>query len=258
MKEINVIFKNKGQKIIGVLHIPKKQNPPAIVMCHGFTGNKGDIHNKLYKAAKKFCENGFVVLRFDFRGSGESEGEFVNVTISSEVSDLKIAIGFMQKQGYKRIGVVGSSLGGTISLIGFNERIKAMVLWNPVTNLRQTFIDSDLIPKENAQRLEKNGFIIFKDNRTGKEFKIGKKFWKEIETLDVVKYLKRLKCPVLILHGNKDTVVPLKQSENAMKIIGSEIKELRIINGAEHGFHKASHEKQVIDLTLNWFNKWLK
>jgi hypothetical protein len=258
MKEIKVKFKNEGQKIVGVLHIPNKQNPPVIIMCHGFTGVKGDVHYKFYKAAKKFCKNGFAVLRFDFRGSGESEGEFVNVNVSSEVSDLKAAIGFMQKQGYKRIGVIGLSLGGAIAIIGYDRRIKAMVLWNPVTNLRETFVDSGFIQKENVQKLEKSGFVIFRDERTGKEFKIGKKFWKEIETLDISKYLKMIRCPVLILHGNKDTIVPLSQSENAMKIIGSKIKELRIIDGAEHGFHELPYEKQVIDLTLNWFNKWLK
>jgi esterase/lipase len=258
MEKSNVIFRNKGQKIVGVLHIPNKQNPPAIIMCHGFTGTKGNIRDKFYKAAEKFCENGFAVLRFDFRGSGESEGEFVNVTISSEVSDLKAAIKFMKKQGYERIGVVGSSLGGAVSVIGYDRSVKAIVLWNPVTNLRQTFVDSGFIPKENVERLEKNGFIIFRDDYTGKEFKIGKEFWTEFETLDLGKYLKRIKCPVLILHGDKDTVVPLNQSENAIKIIGSKIKELRIINGAEHGFHDSISEKQVIDLTLNWFVKWLK
>ena len=254
MKEIRVEFKNEGQKIVGILHIPNKQNSSAIIMCHGFTGTKGDVHSKFYKAAKKFCKNGFAVLRFDFRGSGESEGEFVNVTVSSEVSDLKAAIKFMKKQCYERIGVVGSSLGGAVSIIGYNKNIKTIVLWNPVTNLRQTFIDSGLIP--NVQKLEKDGFLIFRDS--GKEFKIGKKFWRELETLDMSKYLKRVKCPVLILHGSKDTVVPLNQSENAMKVIGSKIKELRVIEGAEHGFHEPLYERQVIDLTLDWFNKWLK
>jgi esterase/lipase len=258
MKKSKVIFANEGQKIVGILHVPNKQNPPAIIMCHGFTGTKGDIHDKLYKAAEKLCKNGFAVLRFDFRGSGESEGEFVNVTISSEVSDLKAAIKFMKNQGYERIGVVGSSLGGAIAIIGYDKNVKTMVLWNPVTNLRQTFVNSGFIPKENVERLEKNGFVIFKDDYKGKEFKIGKKFWKEFETLDLGKYLKKVKCPVLFLHGNKDTITPLSQSENAMKIIGSKIKELKIINGAEHGFHNPSHEKQVIHFTLNWFIKWLK
>lgn len=258
MKKINVVFKNEGQKIVGILHSPDKQNPPIIIMCHGFTGTKGNIHDKFYKSAKKLCESGFAVLRFDFRGSGESEGEFVNVTVSSEANDLKAAIEFMQKQGYEKIGVVGSSLGGAISVIGYDERVKAMVLWNPVTNLSQTFIDSNFIPKENVQRLEKDGFIIFRDNYTGKEFKIGKKFWREIETVDVKNYLKKVECPILILHGNKDTVVPLKQSEDAMKIIKSNVKELEVISGAEHGFYEPLYEKEVINFTLGWFNKWLK
>lgn len=254
MKEIKIEFKNEGQKIVGVLNIPNKQNPPAIIMCHGFTGSKGNVHDKFYKAAKRFCENGFAVLRFDFRGSGESEGEFVNVTVSSEVSDLKAAISFMEKQGYGKIGVVGSSLGGAISIVAYNKKIKSMVLWNPVTNLRETFVN--LIP--NVQKLEKNEFIIFKNEYKGKEFKIGKKFWRELKTFDVSKYLKKVKCPTLILHGDKDTIVPLKHSEKAIKIVKSKIKKLQIIKGAEHGFYEPLYETQVINFTLKWFNEWLK
>ncbi len=86
------MFKNKGQKIVGFLHKPNKENSMAIIMCPGFTGVKGEIYCKFYKVAKELCKNGFAVSRFDFRGSGESEGKFENVSIKSQVSDLKAAI----------------------------------------------------------------------------------------------------------------------------------------------------------------------
>ncbi len=66
-----------------------------------------------------------------------------------------------------------------------------------------------------------------------------------------------MKCPILILHGDKDNIVPLKQSKNAIKIIKSDVKELKIIKGAGHGLEKLKHEKQVINLTLNWFRRFL-
>ncbi len=75
--------------------------------------------------------------------------------------------------------MLGSSLGGSICIMSYNKKINAMVLWDSVINLKQTF--AKLIMQKNVQKIEENGFIIFKDIRSNKIFKIGKKFGKRLK-----------------------------------------------------------------------------
>ena len=85
-----VEFLNREQNIRGVLYLHKKA--PLIVLCHGFTSDK-DV--KLLVFLSKFLyNNGYSVFRFDFRGSGESGGEFTG--IDAEISDLKQVMKFVK------------------------------------------------------------------------------------------------------------------------------------------------------------------
>ena len=72
------------------------------------------------KIAQSLIENNFSVLRFDFSGCGESEGG--KITVENEVDDLKSAINFIQEKGFSRIGLIGESLGGLVSLLAYNSK----------------------------------------------------------------------------------------------------------------------------------------
>ncbi|MFA0780897.1 MAG: hypothetical protein RJAPGHWK_002418, partial [Candidatus Fervidibacter sp.] len=81
MPEQFVQFEVQGQRVYGMLHLPDGTSDtgkkvPAVAMCHGFTGNRIEAHRLFVKAARHFVQHGIAVLRFDFRGSGESEGDF--------------------------------------------------------------------------------------------------------------------------------------------------------------------------------------
>lgn len=183
MKEEKVKFKNQGQKISGIFNIPDNKNPPLIIMCHGFTGNMHE-HGLFVSAAKKFCENGFAVLRFDFRGSNESEGRFRDMTISGEVSDFKRAIEFSFKQNIDKdkIGVTGLSLGAVVSVLGWTDRVKALVLLSPASNSKKVFTKA--FEGKIIKEIEEKGFFDLQRPsrhgwRTETSFKVGKEFGKK-------------------------------------------------------------------------------
>ncbi|MCW1309558.1 MAG: alpha/beta hydrolase, partial [Candidatus Nanoarchaeia archaeon] len=90
-----------------------------------------------------------------------------------------------------------------------------------------------------------------------KIFKIREKFWEEIQTLDALSAAEKIKCPTLILHGDRDTTVDIKNSRELFRKING-IKSLRIIKGAEHGFHDQESSKEAVELSLRWFIKYLK
>ena len=78
MTERPIVFYNKGQQLNGILHSPVACAAlcPAVVFFHGFTGTKVEPHRIFVKTARELAAIGFYALRFDFRGSGDSEGIF--------------------------------------------------------------------------------------------------------------------------------------------------------------------------------------
>ncbi|MBD3293779.1 MAG: alpha/beta hydrolase, partial [Armatimonadia bacterium] len=73
-------FEVDGHRIAASIHIPDTTPAPGVVMCHGFTGQRMEAHFLFVKAGRAMCEAGLNVLRFDFRGSGESDGRFRDMT----------------------------------------------------------------------------------------------------------------------------------------------------------------------------------
>ena len=109
MEEKIVEFENDGEKIKGVLALPDQKTEKIVIIVHGFTATKDGPGNSFVKLAKKLAENGFAALRFNFRYTNENFTEFEKMTISSEVSDLKLIIQEMGRE-FKKIGLVGESM----------------------------------------------------------------------------------------------------------------------------------------------------
>ena len=254
MKEMPIILENQHQRIKGSLHKPDNETGSLIILVHGFTGDRNGPDNIFIKLSQGLSEQGFTVLRFDFRGSGESEGDFIDMTIMSEVSDLKTVLNYAKKNGYSKVGLVGESLGGAVSILGCDERIKSLVLWYPVIFRKETFRDVD----EKKQELEKTGSILIEGG--GRTFRVGKSFVEERDTIDIASKIPNIKCPLLIITGDNDSDVHHNQSERAIEL-SNEPKKLEIIHGADHCFRgeKTNEwQNEAIELTVDWFKKWLK
>jgi hypothetical protein len=125
-------FPSDGLTLRGVIHLPEgaAQPRPALVQCHGFGGGcRGAGHPELALALEAA---GYVVLRFDFRGCSQSDGERGSVICEEEVADLRHAIDFLTTQpgvDAARIGVIGASLGGSVAIVAAarDPRIKLCI-----------------------------------------------------------------------------------------------------------------------------------
>jgi alpha-beta hydrolase superfamily lysophospholipase len=246
MEMEKVTFQNsKGLKLVGILHLPKEKVKSGIIVSHSFAATKDRPH--LVKLSETLLKEGFTVLRFDFGGCGESENR--EITVKDQVDDLKSAISYLRKRDYREIGLLGESLGGLISILAYDSQIKAMVLWAPVTKAKASSIVQE---EELKEKLNKESYIIYK--KDGREFKISKEYLIERQSVNQQEILSRVKCPVLIIHGNKDDVIPLEHSKEAIQYLSEESK-LEII---EEGDHKLDKKIDVvIPLSVNWFKKYL-
>ncbi len=251
-KEVPFSFKNKnGHNLVGVLHLPEKEKPPLVIICHGFQGTKTE--RKIVLLARRLQEIGILVCRFDFEGCGDSEGDPKEITVENEVSDVYLAYKNVLKQcdiNPTKIGLVGESLGSviaTLAIIKFKIPAKTVVFWS------QAFDQKSLLKKwyqaEEIRKLKEKGFII----RGQKE--IGHRYYYENRNKDYSIYLSRLNVPVLLIHGGKDEDVPLEFSQKLANKYPN--ITLKILKKANHKFEDFTSQRQLISLTARWFKKHL-
>lgn len=256
-EEIPVVFRSAGQQIVGIWHRPDGEGPfPAVVFLHGFTGNKAESHRIFVQQARRLARIGIASLRFDFRGSGDSEGEFRDMTISGEIADARAAFSWVvsrQDADPNRLGLLGMSLGGLVAAFAAAERqdLRALVLWNPVADAaaareRRRTATSDA-------ELREFGVV----NNAG--YAVGLNFLAELDRLDPVSALAPTQVPVLIVNGTADDVVPPSDSRayrDALSAKGARCR-LHEIHGADHTFTAFPWTEECLTVTTDWFRQWL-
>jgi alpha/beta superfamily hydrolase len=252
-----VTFTNQGQQLIGILHVPDdlepEQKAPAIAMFHGFTGYKSETHRLFVYIAKALCNTGFVVLRFDFRGSGDSDGDFEDMTMPGEVSDAEQAVTFLSglpEVDSRIIGIIGLSMGGRVAatLASRDSRVKFAVLYSAaLAPLKQKFQEG--LNSESVDELEKGEAIHLNNG-----WYMKKPFFDTLDEPVPHNVMGKIKVPVLIIHGDSDQIVPLEGSVRGYKIIKdlNSRNELYVVKGGDHTFSTREHTREIIEKTCGW------
>ena len=266
--EMYVTFLSGGETVAAVLHLPERTPAPGVIMCHGFTGHKAETHRLFVHTARDFCHHGLAVLRFDFRGSGDSAGEFRDMTISREIADAQAGLGFLSARGEvdgERLGVLGLSMGGCVSacLAGRDDRVKALVLWAALAHPGRIF--ERLLPSfgEVQQVADMNGWDI------------GRGFLEDARALHPLKEIRRYQGRALIVHGTRDESVPPSDAEdyhkaltphssrpgeapsNAVRAPAAHV-ELHFVKDADHVFSSLTWKEEVITKSRQFFVETLE
>jgi len=256
MPEQPISFQNQGQTLFGMIHVPSGPGPfPAVLLFHGFTADRNEHHFLLVKAARALMAAGFVALRFDFRGSGESEGDFSEVTIEGEISDGLTARAWLQAHTAvdpARIGVCGISVGGAVAacLAGRMQDVPALVLWAPVGDPARVFSQagggsgSGFAPTPVEAGLDIGGLIV------------GQGMIADVMRVRPVDEARGHSGPVLVIHGTADQTVPPYNGEMYKEALGERCT-LVWIEGADHTFSRTWWEQEVIQRTVAHFQAQL-
>jgi hypothetical protein len=240
-------FKNgDGLTITGILSKPDKDTTTCIILCHGFRSNKDESGN-LTALASQLTASGFAVFRFDFRAHGESEGDSIDLTIHGEEMDIEAAFNLMINKGYKRFGVCAASFaGGAISFFApkHQESVKALALLYPHLAFKG-YLERVWLSDEQRHKLDNEGFLLYKD------FKVGKALVDEMSRIRPIDELKKLRIPVLFVHGDADTSVPYAESAKYAKELNA---RLVTIHGGKHGFPEDKHLREAISAIATFFS----
>jgi dipeptidyl aminopeptidase/acylaminoacyl peptidase len=256
--ETPVVFECKGQQIVGMLHLPPGRGRfPAALLLHGFTGTKVEAHRVFVKLSRTLAAKGIASLRFDFRGSGDSTGNFEDLTIRSEVADALEAIKFLgrhKRVNSRQLAIVGFSMGGAVAsyvVARERHRVKGLVLWAPVAE--GTGILDNLSTPEAVFALAQTGQTDYEGNL------VSMAFVRQFAEMKPAREAAKSKCPVLIVHGSNDATVPLHHSELYERALRSPKRAVKkvVIPGADHTFNKTVWERRVLDETVSWLTATL-
>jgi dipeptidyl aminopeptidase/acylaminoacyl peptidase len=281
-----IAFQSAGLKINGALHRPPGIKPgerrPAFMVLHGF-GSNGSSSNCVLPA-QMLNEWGYVALRFDFRGCGDSEGKRANTICLEQVEDTSAALSFLQTRPEvdpARIAVVGSSFGAAVAVYtgGVDKRVAAVIssggwgdgeskfrkqhaapeAWKKFTDMmargkeerargKSIMVpryDIVPIPEHLRTNLAKNSIMEFTFETVESMF--------NFRANEVVG--KIAPRPLLLLHAANDSVTPTEQSIGLFQHAGKLATELHLLNDVDHFMF--SHEStRVITLIRDWLDKY--
>lgn len=215
----------------------------VIIIVHGFFSHKDKA--RLVSLEKELCQDGLSVLRFTFSYVKATNLGSLSL-LGSQIQDMKNIISLLKEQGYKKIGVVGESFGGAIALVSYQNEISTYVLWSPVM--------SAFVRKRTYARLIWEGLFFSEKHSFFENILLKASFLKEALLINTKQVLASVTVPVLILHGTKDGVVPLKSSRNALKTLPQ--ASLIEINDAGHIFGMPVLPK-VLDHTKRWLSVYM-
>jgi dipeptidyl aminopeptidase/acylaminoacyl peptidase len=255
-REKLVEFRNRrGKWLRGMMHFParaKARRAPGVVFLHGFTGDRMESHWIFIKCARALARAGMASLRFDFYGSGESDGEFRAATLAGEIADAVDAAKFLRRQkgiDRARLGLCGLSLGGCVAAcIAQRVEAQAVVTWSAVAHpaVLQEIMRSVLRPVRGSRHL------VEYDAR-----EVSLRFISNALRYKPINLLAAFRGPTLIIHPEADAHVPLSHAEDLYQAAGAKIKQKVIIPGADHTYTSLAWERDVIVRTVAWFRAHL-
>ncbi|WP_142783602.1 bifunctional alpha/beta hydrolase/OsmC family protein [Changchengzhania lutea] len=224
-----VTFKNNNnEQLMGRLELPVNQLPHNfVIFAHCFTCNKN--LSAVKNIGRALTSEGFGVLRFDFTGLGESDGDFADTNFSGNVEDLISASDYLTKNYESPTLIIGHSLGGAAALFAAAQlvSVKAVATIGSPSNPKHV----QHLLKSSVDDIIANGKAIV--NLSGRDFTIKKQFLDDIESKSLPDTVKKLDKALLVMHSPQDTIVSIINAEEIYKA-AKHPKSFVSLDGADH------------------------
>jgi putative redox protein len=242
---------NKGQMLSARLQFPATGKPRIIaIFAHCFTCSK-DLH-AVVAISRALIQQNIGVLRFDFTGLGESEGDFSETNFTSNVADLVSAASYLRDTYQAPSVLIGHSLGGAAVLMATQqiEEVEAVVTIGAPADPEHV---SNLV-KKSKDDIERDGEAIVQIG--GRPFKITRQFLQDLKERSPEKIIQTLGRPLLILHSPQDMIVGI---DNARLIYEAarHPKSFISLDGADHLLSKSEDASYVGQVISAWASRYV-
>lgn len=234
---------------------PEVDKCPMVILMHGIFSSKD--YNPMPALAKGLAKAGIASIRFDFNGHGKSEGRMQDMTVENEISDALAIWEYVKTLPYVTgVGLLGHSQGGVIASMtagrlsaGGREVPEGVVLIAPGSVIKEAcqggkFFDARFDPKNPPEFVRCWGFM-----------KLGREYLLSTQELDIFGTASAYEGRVCILHGDKDTIVPMWCSEKYLETYG-ERAGLTVIEGENHLINRRRDEvvRNVVSFFMSVFS----
>jgi len=241
----------QGDMLAARLEHPEGEARAFAVFAHCFTCGK-DIA-AASRISRALSKQGYAVLRFDFTGLGNSDGDFSNSSFSSNIEDLIAAVGFLKEQYTAPDLLVGHSLGGAAVLAAATQLpdLKGVVTIGApyeASHLRELL-------KPAIPELEAKGDAEI--DLAGRSFHLKKQFLDDIDAHKPEELLKDMRADLLIFHSPVDTVVPINNAGNIFSA-AKHPKSFISLNQADHLLQKSADSQSVADMIAAWAGRFVE
>jgi uncharacterized OsmC-like protein/alpha/beta superfamily hydrolase len=248
-----LVFENaNGDKLAARLDLPIDEKPIAFaVFAHCFTCTKS--FNAVVNINRALAREGIAVLRFDFTGLGESEGDFAETGLSSNVSDLVAAADYLESNFEAPKLLIGHSMGGPAVLLAA-ARIPSAVA---VATISAPFDLARITNFLGSSREEIEAKGEAEISVAGRKFRIKKKFLDDLEQSHMEETIRNLRKALIVFHSPQDTIVGI---ENAARIFQAarHPKSFVTLDDSDHLVSKRSDSLYLGSVLAAWVRKYIK
>jgi alpha/beta superfamily hydrolase len=247
-------WKNNGQTIRGSIHGVRPKGGVWCILSHGFTGHRIGPGYFFVRLSRELQAAGVSSLRFDFRGAGESDGLFRDMTVDSMQSDLVSAVRLVRRRfAPTSMLLLGHSLGGMIAALQCGQvKADGLALLAPVAE-----------PEGLIKR--RNHIINAGPNASGcyenGPHEMSLSFIDGLKNIDPPAILVReFLGPLLLMQGDADASIAVAESVryvDAARSAGIETGYY-ILKGADHTFSTVSHFSEVSRRVTEWAKEFIR
>jgi putative redox protein len=252
MRSSKINFKNKqGEVLSGRLDLPADQHPHNFaIFAHCFTCTKD--FSAIRNISKALASEGFGVLRFDFTGLGDSDGNFSNTNFSSNVEDLSCAADFLATEYKAPSLMVGHSLGGAAVIFAAKkiDSIHAVATIGAPSN--PVHVQKQL--GKNLEKIQMEGEAVV--TLAGRNFTFKKQFIDDLESCSCTEAAKDLNKALLIMHSPQDATVSIKNAEEIYQA-AHHPKSFVTLDGSEHLLIDKKNAAYVGKVIAGWAMRYI-
>jgi len=233
-----------GNSLAALLETPDQEPIAVALFAHCFTCGK-DIA-AASRIARSLVARGYAVMRFDFTGLGNSDGDFANTNFSSNVQDLVEAANHLRERDMAPSLLIGHSLGGTAVLSAAHaipECVGVVTIGSPA--------DAQHVSKQFACDIETiNAKGEAEVDLAGRKFTIKKQFLDDISAT-TVEHIGRLKPALLVMHSPVDATVSIREAER-IYIAAKHPKSFVSLDNADHLLTRGPDAEYVASIVTAW------
>ncbi|KIL40186.1 permease [Gordoniibacillus kamchatkensis] len=225
---------------------------PVLIVCHGFIGSRIGVNRLFVKAARRFSAQGFLTLRFDYGGCGESTGDYGAGGLDALIDETRSVLDYacsLDCVDLSRVTLIGHSLGGAVAALTAvrDHRVKSLALWSAVAHPHYDIVR--IVGKEQyarakpGQPVDHQGYLLTSG------------FFDSMAMQHPLEQLRKFTGDVLLVHGKADEFVPVDYAPLYRQTLwqrnGGQC-DMVLVDDADHTYSSDSACRHLLETTADW------